>query len=98
MTIIFIGAIVAVVGGLLSAFGTFKQNKSSSSRMSSIQTKAEEIGKQSERQLKEINNLNRQNAFLQLNVDSLNNKQWPKWFLQRKVGKGHRHLFLLTGR
>lgn len=74
MTIIFIGAIIAVIGGLLTAYGTLKQNKSSSKRMMSIQSKTDEINTKSEKQLEEIASLKNQNDFLQSTIDSLNMK------------------------
>ena len=74
MTIIFIGAIIAIIGGLITAYGTYIQNKSSSFRMQSIQEKGEAIGKQTEKQIEEIGNLKIQNNALKANVDSLNEK------------------------
>lgn len=48
MTIIFIGAIIAVIGGLISAFGTYFQNKKSSERSERMESginQSVEIGK-----------------------------------------------------
>lgn len=62
MTIIFIGAIIAVIGGLISAFGTWMHNKSSSEKSTRIEegvSKGLELGKTTNSEvllLKEQNN------------------------------------------
>jgi len=74
MNIIFIGALIAIAGGLLTAWGTHKQNKASSKRMQDIQNTGESINSKSEQQLAEISTLKNQNTDLKLTIDSLNIK------------------------
>jgi len=74
MNIIFIGALIAIAGGLLTAWGTLQQNKASSKRIQNIQSTGESINTKSEKQLKEIINLKTQNSLLKSTVDSLNSK------------------------
>ena len=74
MNIIFIGAIIAIAGGLLTAWGTFLQNKASSKRMQNIQSTGETLTLKSEEQLNEIIKLKTSNSLLQSTTDSLNIK------------------------
>jgi hypothetical protein len=67
MNIILIGAIVTIVGGTVTAIGTYFQNKTSSKRMQSIQST-------SELQLQEIGKLQDQNNSLKTTVEDLNAK------------------------
>lgn len=70
MTIIFIGAVIAVLGGLISAIGTLRHNKSSSDKSNRIEqgvNKGLEIGQTTNSevlQLKEQNNNLTQEAIL----------------------------------
>jgi hypothetical protein len=74
MSIIFIGALISIVGGLLVAFGTYKENKSSSKKMDEIQTTGKNVEDKSTKQLNEIANLKAQNLILKSTIDSLNTK------------------------
>jgi hypothetical protein len=67
MSIILIGAIVTIIGGTVTAIGTYFQNKASSKRMQSIQST-------SEQQLQEIGKLQTQNNSLKTTVEDLNVK------------------------
>jgi len=57
MTLILIGAIVAIIGGLISAYGTYSHNKKSSE-------KSDKIYQQLENQAKTIDELRRENTNL----------------------------------
>lgn len=75
MTIIFIGAIIAVVGGLISAFGTYLHNKKSSDKTDRIEkgvNKNIDIGEETSGEVKELKN---RNAELRDKVDELLTKQ-----------------------
>ena len=74
MNIVFIGAIIVIIGSIIAAFGTWKLNKTSSKRMQAIQYTGEEVNIKSEQQLKEIERLKNQNESLKLTADSLNEK------------------------
>lgn len=94
MNIIFIGALIAIAGGLLTAWGTFQQNKASSKRMQNIQSTSESLNNKTEQQLKEIINLKTQNALLQSTVDSLNIKSTNQQNTILDLGKQNSDLSL----
>jgi hypothetical protein len=60
MELIFIGAMIVVIGGVVTAIGTLKQNKSSSAK--------------SDKQLAKIEELNQQNVNLSTNLSELSTK------------------------
>lgn len=60
MELIFIGAMIVVIGGVITAVGTLKQNKSSSAK--------------SDKQLAKIEELSQQNLNLSTNLSELSNK------------------------
>lgn len=67
MHIIFFGATLAVVGSLITAYGTFKQNQLSSVKTDSIKLTGEEG-------LERIKDLEKRNELLQSTTDALNDE------------------------
>ena len=84
MTIIFIGAIIVIIGGIIGAIGTLKQNKSSSEKSSRIESgvnstnlsvnelkiQNEDLQKKIEKQSNVIDNLRKENTELYVKLSN----------------------------
>lgn len=67
MNIIFFGALITIVGGLMTAWGTYKLNKTSSEKIEKIKETGDTINKKSDQQLDEVKEL-------KSTIDNLNKK------------------------